>query len=111
MDKLKVAGQNIGQAMQNDINQNAVLQNDIILWHSAELIITEWHSAKIDYCEQTFKWNINGVIQRSLFQTMIRWKGLPGVYIFNRKKGKESEIAERQIVCEHERQSIAIEEK
>jgi hypothetical protein len=42
---------------------------------------------------------------------MIRWKGLPGVYIFNRKKGKESEIAERQIVCEHERQSIAIEEK
>jgi hypothetical protein len=29
MDKLKVAGQNLGQAMQNDINQNAVLQNDI----------------------------------------------------------------------------------
>jgi hypothetical protein len=42
---------------------------------------------------------------------MIRWIGLPGVYIFNRKKGKESSIAERQRVRECERQSIAIEEK
>jgi hypothetical protein len=38
---------------------------------------------------------------------MISWKGLPGFFIFNGKKGKESGIVERQ----RERQSIPIGEK
>jgi len=40
---------------------------------------------------------------------MINWKGWPGFFIFNGKKGNESWIAERQRerVCVHERQSIA----
>jgi hypothetical protein len=38
---------------------------------------------------------------------MIGCKGLPIVFISNRKKGKESKIAERQRECVCERQSIA----
>jgi hypothetical protein len=48
------------------------------------------------YCEQTSKWNIDGVIQNSLFKTMMMCKGLPGFFISNGKKGKESRIEERQ---------------
>jgi len=44
---------------------------------------------------------------------MISWKCLPGVLIFNGKKGKESGISDRQREreCVCERQSIAIGEK
>ncbi len=48
------------------------------------------------YCEQTPKWNNNGVSRNSLFKTMMGCKGLLCVFISNRKKGKESKIAERQ---------------
>jgi hypothetical protein len=41
----------------------------------------------------------------------ISWKGLPGFFIFNGKKGKESWISERQRDSVCERQSIAIGEK
>ncbi len=36
------------------------------------------------------------MIQRSLFQTVMIQEEVPWVYIFNGKKGKESERAERQ---------------
>jgi hypothetical protein len=42
---------------------------------------------------------------------MISSKGLPGIFIFNKEKGKESWIAERQRESLCERQSFVIEEK
>ncbi len=36
------------------------------------------------------------MIQNSLIETMIGWKCLPGVFISNRKMGKEIWMAERQ---------------
>ncbi len=51
------------------------------------------------------------MIQNSLFKTMIGWKGLPGFFKSNRKKGKESWIAERQRESVCERQSIAARER
>ncbi len=58
-----------------------------------------WKNMLENHCEQTSKGNINCVIQRSLFQTMMIQEEVQWVYIFNRKKGKESEIAERQREC------------
>jgi hypothetical protein len=42
---------------------------------------------------------------------MIGYRGLPGFFISNRKKGEESEIAERQRESVCERQSIATRER
>ncbi len=54
------------------------------------LINANVKSALFHYCEQTSKWNVNGVIQTSLIQTMIIHEEVPWVYIFNGKKVKES---------------------
>jgi hypothetical protein len=41
-----------------------------------------------NYCVQTSKWNVNGVIQNSLYQTMIMWKGLPVFFYIKQREGE-----------------------
>jgi hypothetical protein len=64
------------------------------------------------YCVRTSKRNVDGVIQNSLFKTMIGWKGLPGFFYIKWKEGEkelDSGETERESVCE--RQSIAERER